>query len=306
LYRWWHGCCGYFRIRIRNCNIAVIDFRQRQVLDRVMKLLFLRKITLPFLALCHLASCATTTEEGAVGVSRQQMLLVSSEEINAAAAQSYEQTKEEARKKNSLDKNPEQVKRVVAVAQRLIPQTAIFRKDAPKWAWETHVISSPEVNAYCMPGGKIMFYSGIIDQLKLTDAEIAAVMGHEISHALREHGRERMTEEMAKQGLIGIFVVTGIVDEKYAGAVNALSTVLVSLRFSRKQESEADEMGLELMARAGYNPQEAVNLWKKMESVGGSKPPEFLSTHPADDRRIEDIQRLLPKVMPLYDKAKKY
>lgn len=257
------------------------------------------------LILCFFTlSCATTTEQGAVGVSRKQFLLIPSNEVNQMANSEYDKLKKDASAKGILDTNRPQAQKVAVIAQKLIPHTAIFRKDAPGWAWETHVIASPTLNAFCMPGGKIAFYSGIIDKLQLTDGEIAAIMGHEIAHALREHGRERISQALVEQYGVEILLATGQVNRQYAGLISTGANLLLNLPFSRKQESEADQMGLEMMARAGYNPREAVTLWQKMGQQGGSKPPEILSTHPSDQTRIRQIEALLPKVMPIYEQAR--
>lgn len=249
--------------------------------------------------------CVSTTEGGQVGLERKQLLLVSSGEIEEQSVKAYEQVKSEAAKKGTLDKNAAQVARVQRIANQIIPHVGTFRHDALNWKWEVHVETNDQLNAYCMPGGKMMFYSGIIERLQLTDSEIAAIMGHEMAHALREHGREQMSEQVVKIGLIQLGVETGVIKEQYAGALVALSEVIIGLPHIRGQESEADLVGVELMARAGFNPQEAVSLWKKMSSGGGGKPPEFLSTHPSDETRIKKIQSILPKVMSIYQNSSK-
>src|SRR5690606_28202052 len=166
-----------------------------------------------------------------------------------------------------------------------------------------------QVNAYCMPGGKIMVFTGLIDKLKATDDELAAVIGHEIAHALREHGRERMSIASAQQmGLMGLAILAGTSKSKNAAAAGVQAAALGSSLFfalpnNREQEREADRMGLELAARAGFNPGAAVSLWQKMGAQGGDKPPEFLSTHPSNESRIASLSSMVPSVMPLYEAA---
>lgn len=267
--------------------------------------MLLQKTSL-LVVLVFVSACATSTDEGSVGVNRKQLMLVSSGMIEEESAKGYEQVKAEAQSKKILNTNPAQVKRVQDIGKKLIPHSAIFRADSLNWKWEVNVITSPEINAYCMPGGKIMFYTGIIEKLQLTDGELAAIMGHEIAHALREHGRERYSQALVQQGLVtGAAVIAQIygVDQRYVQGGAILGTLL-TLKYGRGQESESDTVGLELMARAGYNPEEAITLWKKMASAGGGGAPEFLSTHPTDTTRIKEITAQLPKVMPLYRAAK--
>jgi predicted Zn-dependent protease len=246
-----------------------------------------------------------TTREGVVGIERQQLMLLSSQEMTQGANQAYDAILKEAQEKKTLNTDAVMLKRIRAVAQRLIPQTAVFRKDAPAWDWQVNLIKSDQLNAWCMPGGKIAFYTGIIQKLELTDDEIAAIMGHEMSHALREHGRERASEAQLTQiGLTALQVFTGIQGPALDVTAIALNVTL-TLPNSRTHETEADRMGVELAARAGYNPYAAVNVWQKMSKMGNGGTPEILSTHPAPDNRIKDLKKYAQKVEGLYLKAKK-
>ena len=246
-------------------------------------------------------ACSQTTTRGDVGVERRQLLLLPSSQINRTSAEAYAEMKTEAAGRHELDADPAMVARVQQISRRLIPVTASFRPDAVKWEWEAHVVRSDDLNAFCMPGGKIIFYSGLITRLKLGDAEIAAIMGHEIAHALREHGRERMSEALIEQGGLTLLNATGVVDPRLTPVLQSITQVMINLPHGRGQESEADTIGLELMARAGYDPRSAVGLWKKMAATGGKHPPEILSTHPADQTRIAGIEKHLPQVIPLYE-----
>jgi predicted Zn-dependent protease len=275
----------------------------------------MKKTLATFLAALLLASCATTqtTQSGAVGVERKQFMMLSEKQVESMSSQGYLQTLKEAESKKILNTDQRELERVRTISNRLIAQTGVFRPDALDWKWAVNVQESKEINAYCMPGGKIMVYTGLIDTLKTTDDELAAVIGHEIAHALREHGRERMSRAYAQQiGILGLAAVVGVTtksENKTAmtvQAASAVSAVALTLPNSREAEREADRIGLELAARAGYNPNAAVSLWQKMNNAQASaKPPEFLSTHPSNESRIGDIQRLVPTVMPLYEKAKK-
>ncbi len=271
------------------------------------KLLF---ITLS-LSASILVGCATTTNPSATGVERKQFMMLSEQQVDSMSAESYLATLQEASKKKTLNTNAAQVARVRNISQKLIQHTVHFRKDALDWKWEVNVEQNDQVNAYCMPGGKIMVFTGLIDKLKATDDELAAVIGHEIAHALREHGRERMSIASAQQmGLAGLAVLAGASNSPNAAAAGVQAAALGSNLFfalpnSREQEREADRIGLELSARAGFNPNAAVTLWQKMGQQGGGAPPEFLSTHPSNDARINDLKAMIPAVMPLYQAAKK-
>ncbi len=260
-----------------------------------------------FLIAISAAACTTvqTTEQGAVGVARKQFMLVSEQQVEQGAVEAYQQELTAAQKKGALNTDANQTTRVRTIANRLIPQTTAFRPDAKDWKWEINVQKTDELNAYCMPGGKIMVYTGIIEQLQLSDAEIAAIVGHEIAHALREHTRERVSRAYAQQvGLSALAILMGA-GEGVMQVASTVTEVTFGLPHSREQETEADRIGLELMARAGYDPSGAITLWQKMSQKAGSSGPAFLSTHPSSGSRIQDLQADLPKVLPLYQAAAK-
>jgi predicted Zn-dependent protease len=246
-----------------------------------------------------------TTKAGAVGVEREQRMMVSTEEVHSGSVKAYSQMMGEAQKKGILDKDPAMLKRVQDITKRLIPHTTVFRPDAAKWPWEVHVISIDEVNAWCMPAGKMAIYTGLITKLKATDDEIAAVMGHEIAHALREHARERISRQMGTQMTVGIVGALFGIGQMGQGIANTVADVTLNLPNSRTHEVESDRIGVELAARAGFDPRAAVTLWEKMSKAStGQQPPKWLSTHPPHQDRINDLRAYSEKVMPLYTAAK--
>jgi len=245
-------------------------------------------------------------QEG-VDVGRQSRFtkLVSAEQVEAAAQQQYTQMMRQAQSQKALaPSNHPQVVRLRAIAQRIIPFAGAWNPRAQQWRWEVNLVGSRELNAFCMPGGKIAFYFGILQQLQLSDDEVAMIMGHEMAHALREHARERMGKTMATNGAIEIGAALLGLGNLGRGVAN-IGGQLLTLTFSREDESEADLVGMELAARAGYNPQAGVTLWQKMGQASKGAPPQFLSTHPAGPTRIRDIERTLPRVQGLYARAPK-
>ena len=260
-------------------------------------------LTIAFSLGCTSCTTVRTTGPGAVGVEREQRMLVSEQEVEQGAEQAYAQEVQEAKGAGKLNQDPRLTARVRGITERLIPVTAAFRPDAQAWKWEVNTLTTEEMNAYAMPGGKVMVYSGLVEKLQLTDAELAAVIGHEISHALREHTRERVSRLRAQQiALAGLAALSGA-GQGTLDLANQIATVTLQLPHSREQESEADIMGLELMARAGYDPHAAVRVWQKMLAVDKARAPQFLSTHPSDANRIRQLESFVPKVMPLYQAA---
>lgn len=249
-----------------------------------------------------LSACQTvqTTAGGEVGVSRNQLMMVSAAEVEQASARQYGEVIAQAREQGVLNRDAAQLRRVRAITDRLVAQVGAFRQDARSWPWEINVIRSDDLNAWCMAGGKMAIYSGLIEQLQLTDDEIAAVMGHEIAHALREHARERVSRSMATG--IGVSVVGAVLG---AGAVGQdlmgrVASVTFELPHSRLHETEADRIGVELAARAGFDPRAAVTLWDKMASRSAGGPPKWLSTHPSHADRQRELRVASERVLPLY------
>jgi len=252
-----------------------------------------------------LGASAQDGVRGDVGRESKFTKLVSADQVEQAAQLQYGQMKREAVEKRALapDDHP-QVLRLRAIAQRITPFATAWNGRAANWRWEVNLIGSKDLNAFCMPGGKIAFYYGILQRLQLSDDEVAMIMGHEMAHALREHARERMGKTAATRfgaGLISSLLGLGNLGD---AALN-MGGQLLTLKFSREDESEADLVGLDLAARAGHDPRAGISLWQKMLKASEGAPPEFVSTHPAGPTRIADIERVLPKVLPLYERAPK-
>ena len=246
---------------------------------------------------------AAAVEGVSVGKPSALRRLVPAERLERQSAQQYSGLKRQAAEARALapDGHP-QVQRLRAVAGRLIPHARRFNPRADQWRWEVNLIGSRQINAFCMPGGKIAFFTGVLETLKLTDDEIAVVMGHEIAHALREHARERIAKsELTQLGanLLGQVVAGG----KFAGAFEVGGSLL-TLKFSRDNESEADVVGLDLAARGGFDPRAGVTLWQKMSQASKGLPLQWLSTHPSGPNRIREIEKHLPEVLPLYEKTR--
>ena len=235
--------------------------------------------------------------------------LVPAAEVENSAVQQYQQMLQQAASKNALgpDGHP-QVVRLRAIANKIIPHSYDWNPRARQWKWEINLIGSNQINAFCMPGGKIAFFTGILTQLSLTDDEVAMVMGHEIAHALREHARERMGKSAATQGLsrLGGAVVSGLfgIDPRLTDMVAREGANLLTLKFSREDETEADLVGMELGARAGYDPRAGVTLWQKMSAANKNAPPQWLSTHPSGTTRIQEMEANMPKVLPLFERTR--
>ncbi len=276
-------------------------------MDLMYRPRFIQTVVGILVACCLLVACANTSRPGVVGVQRSQFMMISAAQIDRMSAISFEQQAKAAQKKKILITSGPEYERLKTIANRLIPQTAVFRDDTRNWNWGLQLIDSPIVNATCAPGGRITFYTGIINKLNLTDDEIAAIMGHEIAHAVREHGREQVSQALAQNIISNVaLAAAGAGSAQSIDAANQIMQYVLVLPNSRQNEREADAIGLELAARGGYDPRAAITLWQKMSKESqGKNPPEFLSTHPSNENRIKELSALIPKVMPLYEAANK-
>jgi len=231
--------------------------------------------------------------------------LVSADQIEQSANQQYRQMLQQASEQRALAPvDNAQLQRLRYIAKRIIPFTASCNPRSAQWRWDVNLIGSQQVNAFCMPGGKIAFYFGILAKLQLDDDEVAMIMGHEVGHALLEHARERMGKTMATRGVAELgSALLGL-----GGAGRTLADMggqLLTLRFSRDDESEADALGLVLASRAGYRPGAGVSLWRKMMAASKGAPPQWLSTHPSGETRIRDMESRMARVEPFFDQADK-
>jgi predicted Zn-dependent protease len=255
------------------------------------------KLVVTALLAASLIGCQTNPVSG-----RKQLVLVSEEQAQSSSTQAYAKTLDDAQKKGRLSTDAALNSRVRRITDRLIAEAKLMYAPSRDWKWSVAVIDEPTLNAWCMPGGKMAIYSGIVHKLNLSDDEIGQIMGHEIAHALLGHGRERMSRAMAMQGGMAI---GSIVAGRDLSVLAPVADLALTLPNSREGESEADRYGIELAARAGYDPRAAVRLWEKMNAASGNGPPQFLSTHPSPDNRIQALNALVPKMMPIYEKARR-
>jgi len=254
------------------------------------------RIALVALVAALVTACATSP------TGRKQLMLVSEQQAISASRQAYMQEMGKARQEGKLVTDPRLVNRVKVITERLVAQAVKMRPDSAQWEWSVQVIDEPKnVNAWCMAGGRMAVYTGLIQQVDPTDDELAQVMGHEIAHALANHTAERMSVAMASSAGV---IAAGLLSDNPGAAMATAAVaakVAIGLPNSRTAETEADRIGIELAARAGYDPRAAVTLWQKMGAVGGGKaPPAFLSTHPSDQQRQQRLGALAPRMMPYY------
>lgn len=274
---------------------SVVVIRMQSLTEQVLKAGLVLGLSISLLS-----ACATNI------AGRKQVMLVSESVAIQASKQAYSDTLAPLQQEGKVDTDPVVVRRVNQITDRLVRQAKIMRADTSAWEWSVKVIDDPAtVNAWCMAGGKMAIYTGLIQQLNATDDEIAQVMGHEISHALANHSAERMSVAMASDLALAVFATTTESSEASIALAATAAQVALTLPNSRTSEAEADVIGIELAAKAGYDPNAAVTLWQKMEKVSGGSGLEFLSTHPAPGNRQQKLKQLIPAMMPYYQAARR-
>ncbi|NJO55508.1 MAG: M48 family metallopeptidase [Rhodospirillales bacterium] len=259
----------------------------------------MRRFVFLLVLLCSVAGCATSP------TGRSQLMVVSESQAIAASKQAYAQEVKPYASKGRLDSNPAMTNRVRQITSRLIAEAVLMRPETEAWEWQVVVLDDPDaINAWAMAGGKMAVYSGLIQQVQPTDDELAQVIGHEIGHALAAHTAEKMSVAMMTQlGVTAVGAATNSPAAMSAGA--AAAALAITLPNSRTAEEEADRIGIELAAKAGYDPRAAVSLWQKMDkATAGGKPPQFLSTHPSSENRAARLERLVPQMQVYYERAK--
>ena len=280
------------------------DFRPSPLARRVLRGALAVAVAL---ALAGPAAAQPAPREGVqVGERSRVAELIPAERIERTAAEQYHQLLRDAAGKGALaPADHAQLQRLRRIAARIIPESTRFNPRAPQWRWEVNLIGSKQLNAFCMPGGKIAFFSGILDALKLTDDEVAVIMAHEVAHALREHGRERAAKSTIAQGVtVGASVISQLLGYgDLGGQLASAGAQLTLLKFSRGDEVEADLVGMDLAARSGFDPRAGIKLWEKMSAVSKGQPPQWLSTHPSHATRIDEIRKNLDATLPLYARA---
>lgn len=267
-----------------------------------------RFLILLFSVMSFMVACSTVPVTG-----RRQLRFIPNGQMLQLSSNSYQQFINENR---VMASSTSQVRRIRHIGGRIQTSVEEYMKERglqdriSDFAWEFNVVEDPTVNAWCMPGGKVVFYTGILPVCQ-TDEGVAVVMGHEIAHAVAEHGNERMSQQVAAQGLMMAGSIALALEDNPKMTHQLLlqsfgiGTQLGLLAFSRKHEAEADHMGLVFMAKAGYDPREAVRFWDRMQkNSGGNAPPEFMSTHPSHGTRISNMERLMPEALEIYNKAK--
>jgi len=247
------------------------------------------------ISLALIAGCATSP------TGRTQLMLVSESTAIAASREAYLTEVSRLEREGKISDDPAMAKWVGDITGRVVAQAVRMRPDAARWSWSVAIVDEPDtVNAWCMAGGRMAVYTGLLRKLDPTEDEFAQVMGHEIAHALANHTAEKMSVAMATQlGIVAVGVASD--DPRLTAAAAAAATIAIALPNSRGAEAEADEIGIELAAKAGYDPRAAVTLWQKMDKLGGSRPPQFLSTHPDPENRKARLAALVPRMMPFYE-----